>query len=152
MKKKKFILKNKITNSLMFNGRKETCEKIIKSSLKQIQRKTEKNYKKILQLFIINLTPMLKFNKLSKKRGKKKKVLFTPFLISNNELRINFGLKLLKTTLLKNKKNNTVNNLTHEIINFYLFDKSETIEKKTDLQKKILSQKRYFYKFRWYKL
>jgi len=146
---KNFILKNKIINSLMSNGQKETCEKILTKTLKNIQRNNTKNFKKILQLFILNLTPVFKFNKQSKKRGKKKKIVFTPYLIPNNELRINFALKLLKSILSKNKQNNAVHNLSNEIIASILSNKSISNEKKIEIQNQVLSQKRYFYKFRW---
>jgi ribosomal protein S7 len=147
--KKNFILKNKIINSFMFNGQKETSEKILMKTLKNIQRDQTKNFKKILQLFILNLTPVFKFNKQSKKRGKKKKITFTPYLIPNNELRINFALKLLKSILSKNKQNNTENNLSREIITSVFSNKSISTEKKVEIQNQILAQKRYFYKFRW---
>lgn len=148
---KKFILKDKITNSFMSNGQKEICEKILLKTLKNIQRTNVKNYKNILQFFIVNLTPIFKFNKQSKKRGKKKKIVYTPYLIPNNELRINFALKLLKSVLSKNKKNSITKNLSQEILTSIVSNKSISIEKKTEIQNQILAQKRYFYKFRWYK-
>lgn len=146
---KNFTLKNKIINSFMSNGQKETCEKILTKTLKNIQRDNIKNLKKIIQLFILDLTPVFKFNKQSKKRGKKKKITFTPYLIPNNELRVNFALKILKSVLLKNKQNNTENNLSREILNSVLSNKSTSIEKKVATQDQVLAQKRYFYKFRW---
>ena len=151
MKKKNvnFILKNKILNSFMFSGQKETCEKILIKTLKSIQRNNLKNSKKIFQLFIINLTPVFKFNKQSKKRGKKKRIIFTPYLIPNNALRVNFALKQLKSILLKNKQNNFVHNLSHEIVTSVISNKTISGEKKFEMQNQVLAQKRYFYKFRW---
>jgi len=149
-KNNNFFLKTKIANSFMFSGRKETCEKNLIKTLKNVQRNSTKNCKNVLKLFILNLTPIFKLNKQSKKRGKKKKITYTPYLIPNNELRINFALKLLKSILLKNQKKNIINNLSHEIINSITsLNKSVSIEKKNEIQKQVLSQKRYFYKFRW---
>jgi len=150
---KKFILKNKLINSFMSNGQKETCEKILKQTLKNTQRNSTKNCKKLLQLFVVNLTPMFKFNKQSKKRGKKKKIEFIPYLIPTNELRINFALKLLRLTLIKRKKNSFTNSLSNEILTSVLSNGSTSIsiEKKNEMQNQILTQKRYFYKFKWYK-
>jgi len=148
----KFILKNKIINSLMSHGQKVTCEKILIKTLKNLQKLNNKNYKNILQLFIESLTPVFKFNKQSKKRGKKKNIVYTPYLIPNNALRISFALKLLKLTLLKNKKGEFTTNLTQEILTAVLFNgNSSSSEKKNEVQKQVLAQKRYFYKFRWYK-
>lgn len=146
---KNFTLKNKIINSFMSNGQKETCEKILTKTLKNIQRDNIKNLKKIIQLFILDLTPVFKFNKQSKKRGKKKKITFAPYLIPNNKLRINFALKTLKSVLSENKQSNTENNLSREILNSVLSNKSTSIEKKVATQNQVLAQKRYFYKFRW---
>lgn len=150
-KNKKFVLKNKIINSFMSNGQKETCEKILTKTLKNLQRSNNKNYKNILQLFILTLTPIFKLNTQSKKRGKKKNIVFTPYLIPDNELRVNFALKLLRSTLLKNKKTEFSKDLTQEILTSILLSQSSSIEKKGEIQKQVLAQKRYFYKFRWYK-
>jgi ribosomal protein S7 len=148
---KKFSLKNNIINSFMSHGKKLTCEKNLTKTFKNLQKSSDKNHKNILQLFIGNLTPIFKFNQQSKKRGKKKNIVYTPYLIPNNELRISFALKLLKSTILKNKKGEFSKNLTQEVLSAILSNSSSSIERKNEIQKHVLAQKRYFYKFRWYK-
>lgn len=148
MKKKnyKIILKERIINSLMQNGQKETCEKILLKIIKHTQRSNSRNFKNLLQLAIVNLTPTFKLNKQSKKRGKRKSLTYTPYFIPSNSLRINFALKLLKSTSKKNKL--SFERLAEEIF-LSSSIKSQSVEQKTELQKQVLSQKRYFYKFRW---
>ena len=148
----KFVLKEKIINSLMSDGQKEICEKILFKTLKSIQRTNLKNYTNILQLFIVNLTPVFKFNTQSRKRGKKKKITNIPCFLPNNELRISFALKLLKSILSKQKKSTILKSLPQEILISIISDKGVSVEKKNELQKQILTQKRYFYKFKWFKI
>lgn len=148
MKKKnsKIILKERILNSLMQNGQKETCEKILLKTIKKTQKSNKQNFKSLLQLTIVNLTPTFKLNKQSKKRGKRKSLTYTPYFIPNDSLRINFALKLLKSTSKKDKL--SFESLSEEILLSSSL-KSQSIEQKNELQKQVLSQKRYFYKFRW---
>ena len=58
------MIKNKIISHLIINGKKETSEKIVKESLKKIQRESKKQLKKIMQLAIINSTPVFKLQKI----------------------------------------------------------------------------------------
>ena len=146
---KRFNLKEKIVNSFMQKGKKETSERILNQTIKKIQKLEKKNCKNQLQLAIMNLTPTFKLNKQSKKRGKKKQMNHVPNFLPNNYLRIGFALKLLKLTLLKNKKGKTCEHLAKEILTSSNSVKSISIEQKNELQKQVLSQKRYFYKFRW---
>ena len=67
------MIKNKIINHLIINGKKETSEKILKESVKKIQKESKKQLKKIMQLAIINSTPIFKVHKISNKKQKKKK-------------------------------------------------------------------------------
>lgn len=148
-KNQNFNLKDKIINSLMHKGCKESSEKIFKKSIKRTQKLTKKNCKVQLQTAIINLTPTFKLTKQSKKRGKKKQMNYTPIFLPNNLLRISFALKLLKNTALKNKSSKTYEYLSKEILASANSTKAVSVEQKNSLQKQVLSQKRYFYKFRW---
>lgn len=145
----RFTLKEKFITSFMKKGKKETSEKILNKTIKKIQKSNKKNCKNQLQIAIINLTPTFKLNKQSKKKGKKKQMNLVPVFLPNNDLRISFALKLFRLTSLKNKKEKTSKILTKEILHSSNFIKSTSIDNKNELQKQILSQKRYFYKFRW---
>ena len=65
-------LKQKMINSMMKHGEKKMIEKIVKKSLKLIQKSDKKNHLNLLKHSIINATPTFKINIQVKKRGKKK--------------------------------------------------------------------------------
>ena len=147
--KKDLELKQKIINSIMKNGNKKTAEKIIKKSLKLIQKSDKKNYINLLKHSIINSTPTFKINVQSKKRGKRKTKKEIPTFIGNNSLRIIAALNFLTENSLKNKElNGFYKKITNEIIET-ASPKSKSIEQKNEIQKQVLMQKRYLANFRW---
>ena len=114
--------------------------------LTQLQKITTKNCKNQLHLAITNLTPIFKFNKQSKKRGKKKSMTFVPYFLPNNHLRIKFALKLFRSTLLKNKKGNkTFENFSKEILASSNSTKSTSVEQKNELQKQTFENLKFFF-------
>ena len=148
-KKKSFDLRSKIINTLMINGKKKTGEKILLNSIKNLQRSTSKNSKSLVQVAIVNSTPTFKLNEQVIKKGKRKATKITPSFITKDSLRIMTTLKLLKTTVNKNKGASTFHNLVAKEIVASAFLKSQTVSKKNDLQKQVLMNKRYLSKFRW---
>ena len=142
-------LKNKIVNSFMVHGKKKTGEKILLKLVKSLQKNTNKNYKNLIQLAIINSTPTFKLNEQIMKRGKRKSVKSIPSFIPNDTLRINLALKLVRNVSLKNRDNiYFYESLSKEILDSVYF-KSQSVDKKNELQKQILLNKRYLSKFRW---
>jgi len=148
-KKKPVILKNKIVNVLMKNGKKHTGEKILLKSLKLLQKSSQKNFQSLFQLAVINTASTFKLNEQVMKKGKRKSTKIIPFFIINDSLRIMAALKYIKTTVSKTKSsNNFYQGLGKEIL-ASSFSKSNSIEQKTKLQTQILLNKRYLSKFRW---
>lgn len=142
-------LKTKIVNSFMINGEKKTSEKILLKALKSLQKSTKKNSKDLLQLFIINSTSTFKLNEQVVKKGKRKVTKSTPSFILNDSLRISTSLKSIKTVLKKSKQSNSFySRLSEEILSSSEL-KGQVVEKKNELQKQILLNKRYLSKFRW---
>ena len=149
MTKNNINLKQKIINSMMKNGEKKTIEKILKKSLKLIQKYDKKNHLNILKHSIINSTPIFKINVQSKKRGKRKVKKEIPTFINKNILRIVASFNFLSENALKNKDLNCFyQKITKEIIDSSL-QKSRSIEQKNEIQKQVLLQKRYLLNFRW---
>ena len=72
MKHKKIELKNKIINHLILNGKKETGEKILLKSFKELQKSSKKQPKKLIKLALIFSTPIFKIYKITIKKKKKK--------------------------------------------------------------------------------
>lgn len=71
-KKKTTILKNRIINIFMKNGKKRTSEKILLRSSKLLQKSSSKNFQNLVQLAIINTTSAFKINEQVMKKGKRK--------------------------------------------------------------------------------
>lgn len=146
---KTFDLKTKFVNTLMVKGKKKTGEKILLRFAKRLQKSSTKNFKTLIQLAIVNSTPTFKLNEQIVKKGKRKAVRITPSFILNDFLRIQSSLKLIKTTVSKNKKSAPFyETLANEILSSATL-KSQTVDKKNDLQRQVLLNKRYLSKFRW---
>nr|YP_010377363.1 ribosomal protein S7 [Nitzschia dissipata]QYB23050.1 ribosomal protein S7 [Nitzschia dissipata] len=142
-------LKQKLTNAIMKHGKKKTAEKILIKSLKLIQKSNKKNYKNLIKESIINSTPTFKINRQSSKRGKRKMEKEIPAFVKKDSLRTVLSFNFLLSASLKNKDlNNFYRKMSQEIIETS-FQKSKSIEQKTEMQKQVLMQKRYLLKFRW---
>jgi len=148
-RKKVIVLKNKIINVFMKNGKKHTGEKILLKSSKLLQKSSRKNFQNLFQLAIINTTSAFKLNEQVMKKGKRKSTKITPSFIVKDSLRIMTALKYIKTTVHKNKSSTSFyKNLVNEILASSSL-KSQSIEQKTKLQTQILLNKRYLSKFKW---
>ena len=142
-------LKQKLTNAIMKQDQKKTDEKILIKSLKLIQKSNKKNYKNLIKESIINTTPTFKINKQSSKRGKRKVKKEIPSFIKKDSLRTMLSVNFLISNSFKNKElNNFYKKMSQEIIKTS-FQKSKSIEQKTEIQKQVLMKKRYLLNFRW---
>ena len=118
-------------------------------ALKALQKSTNKNSKDLLQRFIINSTSTFKLNEQVVKKGKRKVTKITPSFILNDSLRISTSLKSIKKVIKKSKQSNSFySRLSEEILSSSQL-KGQVVEKKNELQKQILLNKRYLSKFRW---
>lgn len=147
---KKPFLKQKFFNQLINKGNKNTSEKILLESIKSVQKQSSKKSKDLLLLSIINSTPILKMNKITKKR-KRKLIKEVPTLIVNKNSRLSLSIKYILKMASENKEGISFNNkLTKEII-MNSQNIGNTIKFKNDRQKKILVQKRYLMNYKWNK-
>jgi len=146
---KMFTLETKIVNTLMLSGKKSTGEKILLKFSKKLQKLNNKHFKKLVQIAIINSTSTFKLNEQIVKKGKRKAVRHIPSFITTDSLRIMISLKLIKRSATKTKNSNQFyESLANEIIMASSL-KGQSVEKKTELQKQILGNKRYLANFRW---
>jgi len=146
---KTFNLKAKIVNTLMISGKKKTGEKILLKFAKLLQKSSNKNFKNLVQLAIINSTPTFKLNEQVVKKGKRKSVRSTPSFITSDSLRIMASLKLIINAVNKSKTSTSFyETLANEVLASSAA-KSQAVDKKNELQKQILINKRYLSKFRW---
>jgi ribosomal protein S7 len=143
------VIKNKIVNSFMKNGKKHTGEKILLKLSKSLQKSTRKNFQTIIQLAIINLTPAFKLNEQIMKKGKRKSKKITLSFIIKDSLRVMNALKSIKDVVQKDRSSAGFSKrLYKEILNASSM-KGASIEQKTKLKDQILLNKRYLSKFRW---
>jgi ribosomal protein S7 len=148
-KKKTIVLRNKIINVLMRNGKKHTGEKILLKSSKLLQKSSKKPFRNLVQLAVVNTTSAFKLNEQVMKKGKRKSTKVTPSFIVKDSLRIMTALKYIKTTVYKNKSSiNFHKSLVKEILASSSL-KGQSVEQKTKLQTQILLNKRYLSKFKW---
>ena len=150
MKNKKNIsLKEKIVNTLMISGKKTTGEKILLKFAKKLQKSSKKNFKNLVQSAIINVTPAFKVNEQVVKKGKRKAVKSTFSFITNDSLRVMNSLKLIKNSISRNKRSSSFyESFVNEIVAASKLD-SFSVDRKNELQKQALINKRYLSKFRW---
>ena len=143
-------IKNKLLNLLTTNGKKETMEKNFIKSLKKIQKTSIKSSKKIFQLALIYSTPIFKLHKIKNKKRKKKALKFKeiPGFIHNKNARTALAIKFILANTKKQNSKNFYSKLNIEILDCAK-NKSYTIETKNNMQKDILTKKRYFLYYRW---
>ena len=142
-------LQQKLVNTLMNSGNKRTGEKILMKSLKLLQKSTVKKHINLIQLAVINATPTFKVNQQLLKKGKRKSKKDIPTFITNDSLRTMLSLKFIKNASIKSQSSACFyENLTQEILASSTL-KSQSVEKKNELQKRTLINKRYLSKFRW---
>lgn len=133
----------------MINGNKKTSEKILIKSFKKLQKDTQKRSSKLLQLALINSTPIFKLHvhKIKKKRKKKTKEI--PVFISNINYRTSSAIKLIMSN--KNKKSNKFFNELKEEIFLASQKKGLGLETKASTQKQIVVLKKKLFSFKWKK-
>jgi ribosomal protein S7 len=146
---RKIEIHKKFINQVMKNGGKQTSEKIILKSFKELQKKSLKKSNEIIKLALLYSIPVFKFNIITNKKVKKnkKKVKEIPSFITNTNSRISLAIKFILKTI-KKKKEIFYSKLNKELL-LNSQKKGETIQMKNDLQKEIIKKKRYLKFYRW---
>ena len=103
MKEKRIEIRNKIINHLIVSGKKETGEKVLLKSFKEIQKDSKKRSQELVKLGIIYSTPTFKLHRIENKKQKKrnKKVREIPAFINDKTARISLAIKFILATLKK---------------------------------------------------
>lgn len=104
---KQNFIKIKLLNNIILTGNKRTCEKLILTSFKLLQKKEKKNHKTVFKAALISTLP---FITIKQQIVNKKKRTYKEYpLITVNKTRINTAIKQMKLNSNKNL----------EKINFY---------------------------------
>ena len=149
LNKKKLFLKNKTINGLMISGKKTTGEKILLKFAKSLQKLNNKKFMTVLQSAIINVTPVFSVNTQIVKKGKRKAEKHVPSFLQNHSSRVKSSLNFFKNSVAKDKKTASFYKmLSKEVLNS-AHANSSSVNKKAEVQKQVLLNKRYWSKFKW---
>lgn len=136
------IVKKKIINHTLKNGKKQISEKLFLKSLKCLQKTQKKSHNELFKQSVINLTPAFRVIKLKKRKS----TLEIPGFLSSSSYRASWGLKhLVKVSQTNNAFHQK---LLQEIIAGAKMN-SEIIKSREELYKTIIQKKRYFKFYRW---
>jgi ribosomal protein S7 len=136
----------------MFNGKKQTSEKILLKSFKKCQQSSKKQTKKIFQLALIYSAPLFKLHEISHKKLKKRKkskIRIIPAFMSKPFTRISLGIKYILTNISKQKAGQSFFNKLSKEIFLINTTKGNNLEIKKEIQKKTLLNKKRFKYYRW---
>lgn len=139
------LLKKKLCNYLMKNGKKHVCEKVLLKNFKILQKKTKKNHKNLTQISIINNAPIIQLKQIKKKKRKTTKEF--PFIL-NKKNRIALSMKSMLHELNIEKKTKLFNKIPEEIL-LSSQNKSNNLKSKETNHNNALIKKKYAF-FRWF--
>ena len=149
--KKRIEINAKLVNHLVLDGKKCKSEKIVLQSLKALQKKSKKPSTKLLQLALINSTPLFKISTSTQKKRKKKqqKTRVKPAFISNKETRTSSAINLIVKAASRKKSQPFFQKFLSEILASSQ-NESNAIELKKDTQKQALLNRYFFKYYRWH--
>ena len=140
--------KDKITNHLTKKGKKTKSEKILNKSIKELQKNSKKQTKRLIQLSLLLSSVIFNIQTIKNKKNRKQKIRIKPTFIANQNKRFSFAIKLIVLTARKNYTNCFHNQLKDEFFSTAQF-KSHLIKTKKDLEKQALKEKHLFKYYRW---
>jgi ribosomal protein S7 len=137
-------LKQKTINHIFKSGKKQVSEKILKNSVKSVQKFQKKSHNEIVKLAIFNTMPTFRIIKLKRRKS----LLEIPAYLSSYKYRASWGLKYLTKTLTSNSNYIFYKQLKNEILS-NAASTTETAKPKDEIQKNVLKKKKYFKHYRW---
>ena len=124
----------KVINYSQLNGKKRLSENLLLKSLKDLQKVSKKNYKKLLKLCLISTTSVFKLNILLNTKNKQKKKIVKKnsfIMIKKKRTRTFIAVKFI-TKIVKNGKPNFYNKKFCNEILSVLKNESSIIKIKND--------------------
>jgi ribosomal protein S7 len=137
-------LKRKTINHILKSGKKQVSEKILKNSVKLVQKSQKKSHNEILKLAIFSSMPTFRIIKLKRRKS----LLEIPAYLSSYKYRASWGLKYLAKTLTSNPDYIFYKQFKNEILS-NANSITETAKPKDEIQKNVLKKKKYFKHYRW---
>ena len=142
------LTKDKIINHLTKKGKKTKSEKILNKSVKELQKNSKKQTKKLIQLSIMLSSLIFKVRTIKNKKNKKQKNRTIPTFIKNKNKRNFFAIKLIVLASKENVTNSFHNKLKNELFSITKFD-NNLIKTKKYLERQTLKNKHLFKYYRW---
>jgi len=140
---KKNTFKKVTINHILQNGKKQTSEKVLKSTVKSIQKSEKKSHNEIFKIAIFNSMPTFRIIKLKRRKS----LLEIPTYLSTYNFRASWGIKYITKGSDSNHifckqqlKNEILSNASSTI---------QTVKPKDEIQKNVLKKKKYFKHYRW---
>lgn len=137
----------KLINYVIFNGSKRLSENILLNSLKELQKFSNKNIKKLVKLILIYCLSVFKINIQTNTRQKKPLKKKTFIFVKKNQTRISLAIKYF-IKIIKNEKSICFYKKFFKEILLIFKNESVTIKMKKDLQKQVFLKKHIFWYFR----
>ena len=149
-KKSKNTFKKTLTNHITKKGQKDTIEKILTKSFKQIQKQQKKNVTNIIKISVFSFIPTFRMIQLTNKRRRKKSVQQIPAFLSNNKSRSSWGLKnLTNLSTQEITKTNLLSKLKNRFLLNTLQSEDKSIKLDNNQQSEISKKKKYLKYYRW---
>lgn len=139
-------MNKKIINQLLLSGKSTVSEKIWLKNIKLFDKSFIKDYKKLLNQALVNVTPLLKIKQLKQKK-KRLQIKEFPF-ITNKKNRASSALKFFLNKTKNKKEVKMYKILVTELLTI-VNNSSKYNTKKRDLYEYAYLKKKYYY-YRWF--
>jgi ribosomal protein S7 len=146
---RKIEIKTKIINHQLIRGEKKTSENSLLKSFKELQKHSNKNSTKLVQLAIMYSLPIFKLHRITQKKKRRKQVREIPAFILNEKARISLAIKFIIASVKKKATESFYVKLKQEIL-LNSQNKGGAVDVKSELQKQVLLKKRFFRYYRWH--
>ena len=138
----------KLINYLIFGGAKWSSEIILLKTSKELQKFSNKNFKKLLKLCFISSVPIFKISILIINNKKKNQTKKTFSVIKKKKTRFSLAIKFIIKTIKNEKSSCFYKKICKEILSI-LKSESSIIKIKKELQEQVFLKKHIFYYYRW---
>ena len=138
----------KLINYLIFGGAKWSGEIILLKTSKELQKFSNKNFKKLLKLCLIYSVPIFKISTLIINIKKKNQTKNTFSVIKKKKTRFSLAIKFIIKIIKDEKSICFYKKISKKLLSI---SKSESsiIEIKKELQEQVFLKKHIFYYYRW---
>ena len=144
----KYFIKNKIISNTFYKGKKQSAEKILLKTLKELSKTSAKQYLKMLKLCLVHCFFIFKRYEIKNKKQNNKKTKNSFKMIKTKNIWIALTIKYFNKHL-KNKNLNYIVFNLHWQVFLNVLNKGAVFEKKNLIQKQVFLKNYYYYYYWW---